>query len=247
MIYAKNEILFNDVNIDKANLSRIIYLATFMDYTQKGLIVIQPKDKEGKYKQLEPMTKKQIQTTLNLKDTAFKSFLKDMKDNNIIFEVDKKFYIDTKYFIKGAVEGIESSQSYCRLFIDTIRAIYQSCEPKQHKTLANVYQLIPFIHYSNNMITHNPNDLESEAQPMNLKDIGALLNIENNKNNLKRLVKELESITVNVDTKEYHLLKYVYMNNKEFIFVNPYVIYSGNDVKKIRWVADTYFFRGQNK
>lgn len=248
MIYAKNEILFNDLNIDKANISRIIYLATYMDYTQKGLVVIQPKSKDGKFLPIEPMTKKVMQTTLNLGDTAFKKFLKDMKDNSLIYEVDKKYYINTDYFIKGEVENMDKAkQNYCRLFIDTIRSIYESCKAKEHKTLATVYQLIPFVHYSNNMICNTPNELESNSKPMSLKEIGALLNLEDSKGNLRKLVKELESIKVFVKDKEYKLFAYIYMNDKDFFFINPYIVYSGNDINKLRWVADTYFFRGQNK
>ena len=248
MIYAKNEILFNNTNIDKSNVSRIIYLSTYMDYQQKGLIVYQLKSKEGKFQPNEPMNKKQIQTTLNLGDTAFKKFLKDMKENSLIYEVDKRFYINTEYFIKGEVEEMDkANQSYCRLFIDTIRAIYESCKAKEHKTLATVYQLIPFVHYSNNMICNTPNELESNSNPMSLKEIGALLNLEDSKGNLRKLVKELESIKVIVKDKEYKLFAYIYMSDKDFFFINPYVVYSGNDINKLRWVADTYFFRGQNK
>lgn len=244
MIYTKNEILFSDANIDKANVSRIIYLATFMDYEQKGLIVYQPKSKEGKFLPNEPMTKKLIQTTLGLGDTSFKKFLKDMKNNSIMFEVDKKFYIDTNYFIKGEVEnfnGIE--QSYCRLFIDIVRNLYEGCKPTQHKVLANIYQLVPFIHYSNNMLCHNPNELEDTAEPMSLNDIGQLLNISDNKGNLKKLVKDLDKFYITTEDKEYKVFSYIRMTDKDFYFVNPYVIYSGNDVQKLKWVANTYFFR----
>ena len=122
MIYAKNELLFNGLGIGKANISRIIYLATYSDYNQKGLLVIKNRDKFGKYIGNEPMTRKQIQTALKLGDTAFKSFLKDMKDNNLMFELDKAFFVNTQYFIKCEVENIDkANQSYCRLFINTIR------------------------------------------------------------------------------------------------------------------------------
>lgn len=247
MLYTKNEILFNGLSLDKANITRIIYLATYMDFQQKGLLVYQPKDKEGRFLPSQPINKKTMQNILGLGDTAFKKFLKDMKENKIIFEVEKKFYIDTQYFIKGGVENFnKKEQSYCRLFIDTVRAIYGSCKAKEHKTLANVYQLIPFVHYSNNMVCHNPYCLESDTTPISLKEIGDLLGIEDNSSNLKRLVKDLESIKVNIKDKEYKLFAYTKMKDKDFFFVNPYVVYSGNKVDNIRWVADTYFFRGQN-
>ena len=114
--------------------------------------------------------------------------------------------------------------------------------PSQHKTLTNIYQLIPFIHYSNNMICHNPECLEDEAKPMNLKDIGIKLKIENNRTNLNRLTKELEKFKVTVEDKEYKLFAYVKVSDKDFFFINPYVIYSGNNVDQLRKISETYFY-----
>ncbi len=244
MIYTKNELLFNTLGIDKANVSRIIYLATYSDYNQKGLLVTRNRNKNGQITGNEPMTRKQIQTVLNLKESTFCKFLKNMKDNNLLFELDKAYFVNTKYFIKGEVENIDkASQSYCRLFVDTIRALYEGCEPTKHKVLANVYQLIPFVHYSNNMICHNPNDLEDKAKPMTLEEIGELLNIKDNKGNLKKLVRELSNFNITVNDKVFKLFAYVVIDKNDFYFINPYVVYSGNDVEKLRWVADTYFIR----
>ena len=240
MIYYKNEIVFNDINIDKANISRIMYLATFVDYNDKkeGLLTT----KGSSYKSV-PMDRKKMKELLNLGDTAFKSFLKNCKDNELIYEVDKKFYINPIYFNKGNVDLLSDDKGYCRLFINTIRELYINCKPSQHKTLTNIYQLIPFIHYSNNMICHNPECLENEAKPMNLKDIGIKLKIENNRTNLNRLTKELEKFKVTVEDKEYKLFAYVKVSDKDFFFINPYVIYSGNNVEQLRKISDTYFFR----
>ena len=240
MIYYKNEIVFNDINIDKANISRIMYLATFVDYNDKkeGLLTT-----TGSIYKSVTMDRKKMRELLNLGDTAFKSFLKNCKDNELIYEVDKKFYINPIYFNKGNVDLLSDDKGYCRLFINTIRELYINCKPSQHKTLTNIYQLIPFIHYSNNMICHNPECLENEAKPMNLKDIGMKLKIENNRTNLNRLTKELEKFKVAIEDKEYKLFAYVKVSNKDFFFINPYVIYSGNNVEQLRKIADTYFFR----
>lgn len=244
MIYARNELLFNSLGIDKANVSRIIYLATYSDYEHKGLLVIRKRNKDGTFASNEPMKRKDMQSLLGLSDTPFRRFLKNMKENELIFELDKTFYVNTKYFIKGEIEDInKTKQSYCRLFINTIRELYEGCQTNRHKTLANVYQLIPFVHYSNNLICHDPNVLKDKAEPMTLKEIGKLLNIKDGKGHLKRLVKELDNFYVNVDGREFKLFAYYIINGKDGYFINPYVVYSGNDIKQLRWVADTYFLR----
>ena len=55
MYYVKNELLFNKVNISPASISRLIYIATYLDYNdrQNGLLV-----HRNKYNQLIPMDKK---------------------------------------------------------------------------------------------------------------------------------------------------------------------------------------------
>lgn len=244
MIYAKNELLFNKLGLDKANISRIIYLATYSDYEQKGLLTIKERSKDGTFSSNVPMSRKQIQSVLGLGDTAFRKFLNNMKENDVMFELDKSYFVNTKYFIKGEVEDIDKTkQSYCRLFVNTIRELYEGCPTNKHKTLANVYQLIPFVHYSNNMICHDPDVLEDKAKPMTLTEIGKLLNIKDGKGHLRRLVKELGNFYVTVNGREYKLFAYNINDDKDFYFINPYVVYSGNDIKKLRWVADTYFFR----
>lgn len=240
MVYCKNEVVFNDINIDKANISRIMYLATFIDYNDKkeGLLTI----KGSSFKTI-PIDRKKMQQLLNLGDTAFKSFLKNCKENELIYEVDKKFYINPLYFNKGNTDLLSSDKGYSRLFINTIRELYVNCKPSQHKTLTNIYQLIPFIHYSNNLICHNPEALEIEARPMDLKDIGIKLKIENNRTNLNRLVRELEKFQVTIEDNIYSLFAHIKVRNKDLFFINPYVIYSGNNVEQLRKISDTYFFR----
>ena len=61
MYYVKNELLFNKVNISPASISRLIYIATYLDYNdrQNGLLIhknkinkIIPKDKIAKKQKL---------------------------------------------------------------------------------------------------------------------------------------------------------------------------------------------------
>lgn len=242
MIYAKNELLFNSLGIDKANISRIIYLATYSDYNQKGLIVQQNRDEYGKYLSNEPMTRKQIQTILKLGDTAFKSFLKDMKNNNLMFELDKAFFVNTQYFIKGEVENIDNTkQSYCRLFINTIRELYEGCKVTKHKILANVFQLIPFVHYEYNIICHNPNDSINSPKALTLSEICELLQVDYSHSS--RLAKQLYEFKVTVKGVEYHLFSYIVLNaNYDYFVVNPLVIYSGNSLESVENTSKALFF-----
>lgn len=231
-------------NCDKATLSRLVYLSTYIDYNnrQENLLV-----KRGQYNTLEPMTRKDIQSTLGLGDTAFKSFMADVKLNNLLYEVDGKFYVTDFLFTKGKNELSKEKRydCYARLFIKPIRDLYESCKPRQHKVLSNIFMLIPFIHINTNIITFNPDTFEDDlVEPMELKDIGELLEIEDNKGNLKKLVKDLESFRVNVNGEEYQMFAWVRLSDRDYFVINPRVVYRGNDFEQMCWVADTYFFKG---
>lgn len=242
MIYAKNEILFNDINIDKANISRIIYLATYMDYNDRkeGLLCVR-----SQHNKLEPMNKKTMQSVLKLGDTAFKKFLKDMKDNNLIYEVDTMYYVNTDYFNKGKIDNKDTDKSYCRLFIEPTRSLYEGCKPTKHKVLASIYQLIPYIHLRTNALCLNPNEVAKEPQKMDSKTLCDLLNIGTDKGQRSRFIKDLYSFTVDIKGKTYKLFSYVKIisDNRDFYVVNPYVIYMGNDVDYVKKVAKDYFFK----
>ena len=242
MIYCKNELLFNSINIDKANISRIIYLATYVDYDNRkeGLLCVRVKDNK-----LEPMNRKTMQVLLKLGDTAFKKFLSDVKNNNLMYEVDKKFYVNTEYFNKGEIINIDENKSYCRLFINPIRNLYEGCKPTKHKVLSSVYQLVPYIHIRSNALCLNPYEYNEEPEKMDSNTLCDLLNVGSDKGQRSRFIKELYTFTVTVNKKEYQLFSYVKVVSEkiDFYFVNPYVLYGGSDEKYMKQVAKDYFFK----
>lgn len=233
-------------NCDKATLSRLVYLSTYIDYNnrQENLLVKRVKD----YK-LEPMTRKDIQTTLGLGDTAFKGFLKDVKDNGLLYEAEGKFYISDLFFTKGKndISNSKYNDCYTRLFINCIRNLYEGCKPREHKVLSNIFLLLPFIHINTNIITMDSDSVfDDDVNPMSIVDIGELLEIEGT-NNLKRLVRDLEKFRVTIEGREYKMFTWVRLSDCDYYVVNPRVVYRGDNYEQMCWVADTYFFRDNRK
>ena len=76
--YVKNQLLFNDLNLNKATISRFLYLATYIDYNDREENVLVKYTKNNK---IEYMSKRDMKYLLNLGDTAFKSFYKEIKEN----------------------------------------------------------------------------------------------------------------------------------------------------------------------
>lgn len=241
MLFTQKEKL-NLGNCDKATLSRLVYLSTYIDYNnrQENLLV-----KRVKNYKLEPMTRKDIQNTLGLGDTAFKGFLKDVKDSGLLYEAKGKFYISDSFVTKGKndISGNKYNDCFTRLFINNIRDLYEGCKPRGHKVLSNIFLLLPFIHINTNIITFDGDSVyDDDVNPMSIVDIGELLEIEGT-NNLKRLVQDLEKIRVTIEGREYKMFTWVRMSGCDYFVINPRVVYRGNDFEQMCWIADTYFFR----
>jgi hypothetical protein len=220
-----------------------------MDYTRKGLLVYREQERNelGQVNKYESMNRKQMQLLLKLGDSAFKKFIADAKNSQFLYEVEKKFYLDTSYFIKGSVDSIDkNSQSYCRLFIDTIRQIYLGTEPRQHKVLAYVFQLIPYTHYEYNQICFNPNENTDDIKAMSLYDVAELLGVSTqSSSNLTKLSKELYNFNFMINSKKYHLFTYVVCNRAyDYFKVNPLVVYRGNNYKAMCEHSKACFFNG---
>lgn len=233
MSYKENTKLFN--TLDNANISRLLYLATYIDYNdrQENLLI-----KYGQGNKPTPMTRKDIQEVLLLKDTAFKSFLKNTKDNNLLYEVDGKFYIDSTYFNRGNA----NYDTYTRVFVDTTRDLYRGTSPKQHKLLGQALQLIPYLHFDSNVLCKNPKEQDyTKREKLTLEDIANILGVRSEKSALSKLKKALESLKVNINGQELPLFKYV-PKPYDYFVLNSYVVWKGNDVAKMKENIQFYFF-----
>ena len=63
-----------------------MYLATYMDYNYREENVLV---KHGKNYKLEYLTRKDLKELLNLTDRTFNNFLKETKEKNLLYCVDK--------------------------------------------------------------------------------------------------------------------------------------------------------------
>lgn len=246
MYYIKNELLFSSLNLDLANISRIIYLATYMDYSssQNNLLV-----KHTQCNKIESLTREDIKTLLRLSDTSFKSFLKNTKENNLLFEDKKRFYINPEYFTKGEVKFNPSE--YTRLYINTVRDLYERTTPRQHKQLSYIFQLIPKLHYESNILCHNPHETDmSQVKKMNLKDIAGWLNVNTDDNkNTTRLKKELLKYYLMRNGEKHYALKYVIVQSStgiiDYFVLNPEIVWSGNNIEQVKEIVQLQFFQDE--
>lgn len=193
VFYVKDELLYNKLNLNPADVSRFLYLATYISYNYKDGNMLVKKEKG----QLKPMIQKDIMKLMKLGKTTFFSFIKEMKSKELIIEKDGAFYINEKYISKGRIK--DNKDSYIRLYIDTTRYLYEHCTTTKHRQLGYVLQLLPYVDFETNHILINDEKAE-------IRDIMKLLGLSaNNKQSINKFKKALLNFTINYQDNDYFL------------------------------------------
>lgn len=237
MFYVKNELLFNKVDIDRADIARIIYLSTYIDYNdrQENLLVKHVKDNK-----VESLKRSDIKKLLNLSDRAFLNFIKNMLRLNMIFECDGKYYISNEYFSKG---NVDVKGDYTRIFINTTRILFENCTARQHKPLGYIYQLIPYIDYETNTI------VDDECNRLNFKEVAELVGVDSTtRQNISKFKKELYKFKIDYNCNEYYIFKGIieegYRCKREYFVINPILTCKGNKYSEIENTINSLHFKG---
>lgn len=240
-----NNVLYNDkLNLDLATVSRVIYLATFMEYNSNKLVL------NGGYasgQKITPMTKKNIKEVMKLSAEGFRLFFKDIIANEILIQnEDKTFTMNKKYFTKS--KDINYKEDFTRVYVDTIRELYQNTNSRQHKTLAYAFKLLPKMDSQTNIICHNPNDRYKEPEKMTLKDIGEFLEVSTEKKNLDTFKKNLYKIVIYRNGRKYYIFKRVIIESgagqNDYFVINPMLFYSGNEYQNVTRTIQSLLING---
>lgn len=178
-------------NLDFETLARLVYLSTFVNYTDYG---------EESYlmnglntKAQKPMTKKELKKVLGLSPRTFDRFLLKVcpVDSNgeirkgakagttyLSQDAEGKFILNKEYFCRGNLDrGVSTPTN--RLFIEYIQRLYHAVKPSQHKQLGIIFALMPWINQEWGVICKNPDVKDYDLiEPMNAKDICGVLGLD---------------------------------------------------------------------
>ena len=163
-------------NISAANLTRLMYAATFCDA-------------DGRI-----MSKQSLRDQMKLNRARWSEFWKEMIDNDILYEKDNMVYVRQEFVAKGS---IDTNKNYTRLFCEYVQQLYEGCDSSSaHKQLSYIFKIIPFINRRTNTVCLNPLEQnEHNVQPMRLGDFCDAVGYD--RKNARRLAKELLDIRIN--------------------------------------------------
>lgn len=208
--------------ISADTLGRLIYLLTYLDYD--GSLMLS---------QREPMKKSDLGNVMGLSRSTVWRFWQEINGRYIV-ETDGVLKLSNNDVIRGKL--CTDGHVYQKFYINAIRKLYYRIkQPSRHKYLGYVYMTLPYINLEFNIICHNPDETNlNEVKPMS---IGEFCNtIGYDAGNFDRLRKIYSQITFDVNEEEQYFLSFV-MNNYDAnsirMFVNPRILYSGSDYKRV--------------
>ena len=221
-----------ELDIPKQYLFRYTYLCTYLDYDGKLKIMVNGKKKAITERDLQEILKLSEREARNTKNELIKYGL-------IIINEDGTISINSKYAIKGEVKR-KKLRGGARIMINGIREIYEKSKPIEHKRLALLIQLLPYVNYNYNIICFNPDEEDKDKIiPMGLKDLCKITDY--NERNWRKLKNELLRITVGGTP----VIAVTEIYNGHAVSINPKIYYKGNNPRALEWLAVLFNILGK--
>lgn len=212
---------FNEIS--SASVARLIMLSTYCKYGDSLMV--------GRNK---PMTRAEAQQILNLKDTAFSEFMREVIPRFLIEKNGALYLANHLTFFRGRKDKKNHDQ-YWKTYLLSVRRLYNATDIRQHKALGRVFQLLPFVNIEFNVLAYDIEETDLDAvKPMTLFEICKELGVD--WSHVNRLLSLYRSLTFMVGDHQERLVSVVsdgIDRRNARIFVNPRIIYSGSDYRKV--------------
>lgn len=203
---------YKRLSIEGQFLFRFIYLCSFMNYDNylsNGKRLLRESD---------------LQDILLLgKSEYYKT--KDYLLKNDLISIDAKglISVNSKYCKKGQINKTKVVE-VIRMFNNGIQELYQKALPREHKKLAILLDILPYINYKYNIICYNPTEENIELiKPIKMPDLCEMLGYD--RSNSSRIKKQLFSLRVSGEK----VIGLWQVENIDALLVNPRVYYKGGE------------------
>lgn len=231
--------LYFDDRFSDDEKTRIMFLGTYVSYSNKGSFLVFP---NGRYIRKHHL-KNILEITNNKK---FYRFYNKMLDVGIITEIKEddteppklKLKWSEEYHFKGKSTNSNScGKSYLKTYDKQIRDLYtaknENGKPiNSPKQLYTVFMLLPFVHYETNVICKYPDKHFADCEPMTIDELAKGLNF-NRSNDLKRKLLKIE-------LKEQPVFRFDATNKATHITVNPFIVWRQNKMPETALLVSFY-------
>ena len=228
-VYRLSKTLFE--TLKGTYVTMLVYLSSYSDYSGH----VQFKRRCA--------TRRDLPELLGVTEREVYNFWKAVTELGICSEKNGVVCLNRNYFRRGTVTPSElktmaGRDTYVtRLYINAVRGLYQTAEKRSRKTLAYLFQILPYVNRQYNIICHNP--LEENLnliQPMTLGQFCDTVGYDST--HVNRLFYALLQPTFCICGEREGAIRYVVADNggrsTYQIFINPNVYYAGSNWEKVR-------------
>lgn len=227
LLYNINEAL--DIGLSSASLTRIIYLATFMNYDNFLVYDNGIKIKSSKVGEL-----------LRIGRRATQQFLNEAIGCGALGRDGTYIKLSDNIFAKGRLNDIVIDKNAMRLYADGVRRLYMAAMPKEHKSLSYVFQAIPYVNLNFNILCTNPWEYDkNNISYLNLA--GYCERVGYDQSNAKRLKLQL----INIRVANECVFGFMETGDGNYIIMNPRIFYAGDKLDEVMVLGNFFKEKGE--
>lgn len=210
-------------NIEPQYLTRFLYLCTYINYD--NLLVI---DKTTRH---IPIYEEELQNILRLgKTETYKTKIALIKNDLITIQENGIIKINNKFCKKGDIVKNKKIDK-TRIFNNAIKELYEKALPKEHKKLALLFQMLPYVNLKWNVICKDTTEeLKENIKCYTLKELMQELG----QTNITRFKNDLLKLTVGGEP----VVLIQLANKNSSILINPKVYYKGTKLEDIKYIEE---------
>lgn len=208
-------------SLEAQYLTRFLYLCTYINYD--NLLVI---DKTTRH---IPICEEELQDILKLsRAEMFRTKAALLNNNLISIQENGIIKINDKFCKKGDIMKNKKVDK-TRVFNSAIRELYEKALPREHKKLALLFQMLPYINLKYNIVCTNPE--EELLENINCYTLKELMQ-ELEQTNITRFKNDLLKLTVGGEP----VLSIHLIGESNCIIINPRVYYKGGNLEDLDWI-----------
>ena len=155
-----------------------------------------------------------------------------------IYETEEGYLmINRDIVVKGKVDDFSKMKrknpdiTYTRLYAQNFQHLYEETYPPSRRHLSILLKILPYLNYKLNIFCSNPMEEDTNnIIPLDWVELAAICGIEKSK--LKAFKKNLSELTIFGSP----IIDTVLTNEKQLIYINPKIYYSGDDVEDVRYL-----------
>lgn len=205
--------------VSAANLTRLIYLSTYLSY----------KDSTLKMTERREIHKSELSKILGVSQRTAERFWSEVNPKYILEEDNGVLKLNADIFVRGKVKNLMSF--YIKVFKKGVFALYNSVPKEKHKQLGYIFALLPYVNIEHNILCHNTKEKNIDnIQPMTMQEF--CNEIGYNYQNVDRLHKAFKNLSFDVGNNRRELFCSIIKNeytDKQLMIINPKIFYSGSN------------------